>query len=86
MAGYDVIGDVHGHAQKLEGLLDVMGYAEVHGVWQHPSRQAVFIGDLVDRGPEQVRTVPPGAGHGGGGQCADRDGQPRVQRHRVGHA
>jgi len=24
--GYDIIGDVHGHADKLEGLLRIMGY------------------------------------------------------------
>jgi hypothetical protein len=26
MSGYDVIGDIHGHADKLIGLLRQMGY------------------------------------------------------------
>ena len=55
--GYDVIGDVHGHADKLEGLLVQMGFVCAHGVWRHPTRQAIFVGDLIDRGPEQRRTV-----------------------------
>jgi len=57
MAGFDVIGDVHGYAAKLEGLLQAMGYALEDGAWRHPTRQVVFVGDLIDRGPEQVRTV-----------------------------
>lgn len=55
--GFDVIGDVHGMAGPLESLLSTMGYRDDTGVWRHPSRQAIFVGDLVDRGPEQVRTV-----------------------------
>ena len=55
--GYDVIGDVHGHLEPLLGLLRQMGYAEVDGAWQHPTRQAVFVGDLVDRGTHQVELI-----------------------------
>ena len=55
--GYDMVGDVHGHADKLVGLLRAMGYTERDGVWRHPVRQVVFVGDLVDRGPRQVETV-----------------------------
>lgn len=55
--GLDVIGDVHGQADKLVGLLHRLGYSDSSGVWRHPDRRAVFIGDLVDRGPTQVRTV-----------------------------
>lgn len=55
--GYDIIGDVHGCAGKLEQLLHTMGYAEVDGAWKHPNRQAVFVGDFIDRGPEQLRSV-----------------------------
>ena len=57
IAGYDVVGDVHGHADKLEGLLGRLGYAEFKGAWRHPDRQVVFIGDLIDRGRAQRRTV-----------------------------
>ncbi|MER6789991.1 polynucleotide kinase-phosphatase [Streptomyces sp. NPDC000658] len=46
---FDVIGDVHGCSSELESLLGKLGY--VDGV--HPEgRRAVFVGDLVDRGPD----------------------------------
>ena len=47
---FDVIGDVHGYADKLVGLLETMGYREQGGAFRHPTRTAVFIGDLIDRG------------------------------------
>lgn len=49
--GYDLIGDVHGCAHTLVVLLERMGYKKINGVYQHPRRQAIFIGDIVDRGP-----------------------------------
>ena len=56
--GYDVIGDIHGHADKLEALLGMMGYADHAGTWTPPAgRQAIFLGDLIDRGPAQVKVV-----------------------------
>lgn len=55
--GYDIIGDVHGCADELERLLHNMGYQEVDGAWRHPDRQAVFVGDFIDRGPHQLRAV-----------------------------
>jgi protein phosphatase len=59
---FDIIGDVHGCATELEELLGVLGYArDLAGVWSHPEgRKAVFVGDLVDRGPripDVLRTV-----------------------------
>jgi hypothetical protein len=57
MTNYDVIGDVHGHADRLLGLLRTMGYAERGGAWRHPDREAVFVGDLIDRGPQQLATI-----------------------------
>ena len=57
MTGYDVIGDVHGHADALTELLRSMGYAERHGAWRHQSRRAVFVGDIIDRGPQQLETI-----------------------------
>ena len=50
--GYDIIGDVHGCHVELERLLKRMGYAKRRGAWRHKDRFAVFVGDLVDRGPE----------------------------------
>jgi diadenosine tetraphosphatase ApaH/serine/threonine PP2A family protein phosphatase len=49
--GYDIIGDIHGCASTLARLLEQMGYRKVNGVYQHSRRQAVFIGDIIDRGP-----------------------------------
>ncbi|MEV3968804.1 polynucleotide kinase-phosphatase [Streptomyces sp. NPDC050698] len=46
---FDIIGDIHGCSAELEALLAKLGY--VDGV--HPDgRTAVFVGDLVDRGPD----------------------------------
>ncbi|MEU8932930.1 polynucleotide kinase-phosphatase [Streptomyces sp. NPDC048409] len=46
---FDIVGDVHGCSLELEALLAKLGYAD--GV--HPEgRTAVFVGDLVDRGPD----------------------------------
>ncbi|WP_341305039.1 metallophosphoesterase [Pseudomonas sp. TMP25] len=49
--GYDLIGDIHGCAKTLEHLLTLLGYRRQAGVWRHPERMAIFLGDLVDRGP-----------------------------------
>jgi len=55
---YDLIGDIHGYATELKALLTKMDYQEIDGVWQHPDeRQVIFLGDFVDRGPEQIETV-----------------------------
>ncbi|PZH10643.1 polynucleotide kinase-phosphatase [Streptomyces sp. NTH33] len=46
---FDIIGDIHGCSTELESLLGKLGYTD--GV--HPEgRTAVFVGDLVDRGPD----------------------------------
>ena len=49
--GFDFIGDVHGCAKTLAILLEKMDYQKVNGVYRHPNRQAIFVGDIVDRGP-----------------------------------
>ncbi|MBU4613070.1 metallophosphoesterase [Achromobacter sp. GG226] len=54
---YDIIGDIHGHASALTRLLTKLGYQETAGVWQHPQRRVIFLGDFVDRGPAQRETV-----------------------------
>lgn len=55
---YDVIGDIHGHADKLEQLLVKMGYsAKGHSFSTPHGRRAVFLGDLIDRGPQQLRVL-----------------------------
>ncbi|MER5538993.1 polynucleotide kinase-phosphatase [Streptomyces mirabilis] len=46
---FDIIGDIHGCASELETLLGKLGYVD----GAHPAgRTAVFVGDLVDRGPD----------------------------------
>jgi hypothetical protein len=42
---------------ELVSLLSHLGYAESGGVYRHPSRTAIFVGDLIDRGPKQLATV-----------------------------
>ena len=54
---FDIIGDVHGQLDKLVGLLTHLGYRESGGIWRHPDRTAIFVGDLVDRGPKQLATI-----------------------------
>jgi hypothetical protein len=53
---YDLIGDIHGHADELVQLLGTLGYRKVQGVYQHPERLAIFLGDFIDRGPK-IRQV-----------------------------
>ena len=52
---FDIIGDVHGCAAELASLLGKLGYRPEPGrggALAHPAgRMAVFVGDLVDRGP-----------------------------------
>jgi len=66
---FDIIGDVHGCADELETLLAKLGYEVVAvapggpslisgPVYAHPlGRKAVFVGDLVDRGPRILDTL-----------------------------
>jgi hypothetical protein len=49
--GYDIIGDVHGCGKTLIKLLEQMGYSKKNGVYQHSKRKVVFLGDIIDRGP-----------------------------------
>ncbi|WP_106477264.1 metallophosphoesterase [Phytohalomonas tamaricis] len=49
--GYDLIGDVHGCGATLAVLLEKMGYTQCDGIYCHPRRKVIFLGDLIDRGP-----------------------------------
>jgi protein phosphatase len=55
---FDVVGDVHGCRAELETLLGELGYAitrDDHGRpvgAAHHERRMIFVGDLVDRGPD----------------------------------
>jgi protein phosphatase len=49
---FDIIGDVHGCYDELVTLIQQLGYKNKDGLYQHPAgRKLVFVGDLVDRGP-----------------------------------
>jgi hypothetical protein len=51
----DIVGDVHGELDALRALLRLLGYADDG---HHPEgRRLVFLGDLVDRGPDSVGVV-----------------------------
>ncbi len=50
---FDIIGDVHGCAAELRSLLTELGWRVGDDGASHPQgRTAVFVGDLVDRGPD----------------------------------
>jgi protein phosphatase len=56
---FDVIGDIHGCRDELTELLSGLGYAisrdeagRVAGARHPDGRRAIFVGDLVDRGPD----------------------------------
>jgi protein phosphatase len=56
---FDIIGDAHGCCDELEALLNELGYSlDTDGsVYRHPAgRKAIFLGDLVDRGPRILDT------------------------------
>ena len=50
---FDLIGDIHGCFDELTALLTTLGYT-VSGFAVRPpeGRRAIFLGDLVDRGPK----------------------------------
>lgn len=56
---YDLIGDIHGHADELRALLHHLGYQpDVAGIPRHPAgRQVIFLGDYIDRGPKIRETL-----------------------------
>ncbi len=53
----DFIGDIHGHADKLEELLQKLGYRVSAGTYHHPERKVFFVGDFIDRGPKIRETL-----------------------------
>ncbi len=55
---FDIIGDVHGCRYELEKLLKKLGYEKVDETYVHPEgRKAVFLGDVIDRGTENLKTL-----------------------------
>ena len=65
---FDIIGDVHGCFDELVSLLEQLGYqvtqpsaeggaGDGYSVFHPQGRRAVFVGDLVDRGPGVVNVL-----------------------------
>ncbi|WP_298369432.1 metallophosphoesterase [uncultured Lutibacter sp.] len=55
---YDIIGDIHGHADELEKLLQKLGYNLLNGIYEHSEqRKVLFLGDYIDRGPKIRETL-----------------------------
>jgi hypothetical protein len=64
MPNYVMIGDIHGQAGKLEQLLQRLGYVETtgtyapfRGVSKQGDTRLVFLGDFIDRGPDNRRVI-----------------------------
>ncbi len=49
---FDIIGDVHGCIQELLDLLTELGYQVENDTASHANRTLIFVGDLIDRGPD----------------------------------
>jgi protein phosphatase len=76
---YDLIGDVHGCASELESLLVELGW---EGDAHPDGRTAVFVGDLVDRGPDTpgvLRRVM-GLCRAGSGLCVAGNHESKLHR------
>ncbi|MBM7173821.1 polynucleotide kinase-phosphatase, partial [Streptomyces sp. G44] len=80
---FDIIGDIHGCASELETLLAKLGYVD----GTHPEgRTAVFVGDLVDRGPDTpgvLRRVMSMVGSGAA-LCVPGNHENKLGRHLKG--
>ncbi|MGW7027015.1 polynucleotide kinase-phosphatase [Streptomyces xanthophaeus] len=80
---FDIVGDIHGCSSELETLLGKLGYED----GAHPQgRTAVFVGDLVDRGPDSpgvLRRVM-GMVKSGNALCVPGNHENKLGRHLKG--
>ena len=53
----DIIGDIHGAFDALEMLFRRLGYVKRNGIYRHPERYPVFVGDYIDRGDKVLETL-----------------------------
>lgn len=88
---FDIIGDVHGCIDELNLLLQKLGYETCPDTGYrivHPEgRQLVFLGDLVDRGPDApaVLSLVMAAVTSGRGFCVPGNHDAKLLRHLNGH-
>ncbi|MDR0227907.1 MAG: metallophosphoesterase [Flavobacteriaceae bacterium] len=54
---FDILGDIHGHANDLKELLNALGYQKIDNVYQHPTRKVIFVGDYIDRGKNVIEVL-----------------------------
>ena len=52
-----VVGDVHGHAERLAALLRAAGLVDRRLRWSGADARLWLLGDLVDRGPDGVGAI-----------------------------
>lgn len=58
MMKYDIIGDIHGCYDEYSELVSKLGYEWSDGLPVHKEkRKLVFLGDLMDRGPESIKVM-----------------------------
>jgi protein phosphatase len=86
---FDVIGDIHGCLDELETLLADLGYdvrrddsGRATGARHASGRRAVFVGDLVDRGPDTpgVLRLVTGMVAGGDALCVPGNHENKLLR------
>jgi protein phosphatase len=89
---FDIIGDVHGCAGELETLLETLGYTldrtgepglRDYVVTPPAGRRAIFVGDLVDRGPRSpdVLRLVKGMVDAGTAFCVIGNHENKLNRH-----
>lgn len=90
---FDIIGDVHGCADELELLLGDLGYAVTWSgkdvtVTPPGGRRAIFVGDLVDRGPRSpdVLRIARHMVEAGTGLAVVGNHDDKLKRHLMGKA
>ncbi|MCH6162560.1 polynucleotide kinase-phosphatase [Streptomyces marispadix] len=90
---FDIVGDVHGCRAELESLLTRLGYVLVRDAEGRPvdaghpeGRTAVFVGDLVDRGPDSpgVLRLVMGMTEAGHALCVPGNHENKLGRHLKG--
>ncbi|MFG2193302.1 polynucleotide kinase-phosphatase [Streptomyces sp. NPDC048639] len=90
---FDIIGDIHGCLSELETLLGTLGYTVERDTLGRPvgavppaGRTAVFVGDLVDRGPDSpgVLRLVMGMVAAGTALCVPGNHENKLGRHLKG--